>query len=122
MLTGHEADAAEHLGSQSAASDGTDHVDCVFLFFDEISPSKENVSALVDVDIVFFAGNVRVESFLEIALERLLGSDLIFQRLLQLFLLLCLLACLSVSLADQFSALLLLVVKSRFQFIFALLV
>ena len=52
VLSSDKSNSLEHLHTQSLSGDRTNRVDCVLLLTDEVSPSKKNVSAFVNILIV----------------------------------------------------------------------
>lgn len=84
VFSSYQSDAAEDLHSQVLTSYGSDDIDSVLLFLDEVSPHTEDVSSLVYVGVVVNSADMSFKSFLIISLQLFFEIDGFIQLYLQL--------------------------------------
>jgi hypothetical protein len=68
-FTGNHPDPSEDFDPQGTSCDCSNHIDCVFLAAYEISPCTQDVSTLLDINVVFNPTAMSLEGSIELTLH-----------------------------------------------------
>jgi hypothetical protein len=75
VLAGNHSDPPEYLNPECASRNSTYHINCVLFSADIVTPSVQNVPALLNVNIVLDAGTVRIKGFVKLTLHTITLID-----------------------------------------------
>jgi len=75
VLAGNHSYPPEYLNPECASRNSTYHINCVLFSADIVTPSVQNVPALLNVNIFLYAGTVRIKGFVKLTLHTITLID-----------------------------------------------